>query len=524
MSGLPRGRRPRVPDWVPPAGVVLLACIAYAGSFAGEFVYDDISEIVMNPAMHRLWPPWPAMFVGYNMPARPLPYLTFAVDAFFWGADPFGFHLTNLAVHAAAAACLCDLVRHTLRSPRLHDRFGRHAGLLAFLVAGLWAVHPLGTQAVTYVYQRIESRTALLCLVALLSFARGASSRRPTAWWAGSVAAAAAAMASKETAVVLPLVILAYDWFFVARDRRDLRGRWPYYACLSATWLVLLVHVLVQAGRYQELRKSGHSPLAYALTQPRVVLHYLSLSFWPARQCLDYEWGVATAWPRIIPALTWVLAMLAAVAVGAARRRPWAWVGLCFFLLLAPTSSIMPVDAVVNEHRMYLPLACVVTLVVLAGARLVAAAAARWPAAGRLAGPLAVGLACLAIVAFTAATQARNRLYATPGGVWVEAHLRNPTNVRPLWNLAKRCEELGDLDAAIGYADAALDLNPRIGVYEDLGESRRQAGDVSAAVRLLRQGVATRSRLLGPDDPHTRSLAAALAAVESATGAAAPAD
>jgi len=523
MATMPSGRGLQVPAWGATACVALLACVAYANSFAGEFVYDDISEIVMNPAMHRLWPPWRAMFVGFNLPARPLPYLTFAIDYARCGADPFGFHLTNLAVHVAAAATLSELVWRTLRSRRLRDRFGRDAGLLALIVAGLWAVHPLGTQAVTYVYQRIESLTALCCLVSLLAFVRGTESRRPAGWFAGSVVAAAAAMASKESAVVLPLLILGYDWFFVAGGLRDLLGRRRYYGWLAATWLVLLLNVWLQSGRYQELQKTGHPPLAYALTQPRVVLHYLSLSLWPVRQCIDYEWGIATSWSRIIPSLVYVLAMLAAVAVGAVRRSPWAWVALGFFLLLAPTSSFMPVDALVNEHRMYLPLACVVTLVVLAGHQLAAACAARRPGGGRVVWPLAAGLASVAMIALTVATQARNQVYATPGGVWVEAHLHNPTNTRPLWNLAKRCEELGDIDAAIGYAEAALALNPRLGVYEELADSRRQAGEIPAAIRLLEQGVATRSRLLGPEDAATLRLKTRLQDLASAASSS-PAD
>jgi len=82
--------------------VVLLACAAFSSSFSGTFVFDDIHEIARNSAIERLWPPWQAMFVGNRLPARPLPYLTFAIDRRLWGIEPFGFHVTNLAIHVAS--------------------------------------------------------------------------------------------------------------------------------------------------------------------------------------------------------------------------------------------------------------------------------------------------------------------------------------------------------------------------------------------------------------------------------------
>ena len=148
-------------------------------------------------------------------------------------------------------------------------------------------------------------------------------------------------------------------------QERSERG---FYAALAATWLVLAGQLASQGAAYQEVRSLPHSPLAYALTQAEVILHYLRLAVWPVAQCFDDGWPIATDWRRIVPQVAVVLAAAAVTAGGVIRRRPWAVPAGAFFVTLAPTSSIMPVDAVAAEHRMYLPLAAVIALAVPAAA------------------------------------------------------------------------------------------------------------------------------------------------------------
>ncbi|MFM8706818.1 MAG: hypothetical protein ACKOHK_01650, partial [Planctomycetia bacterium] len=158
-------------QWLAPLFVVGCTLAAFLNSLDGEFLMDDFCEILDNPRMESLWPPWRVMLEGDGLPTRPLPYLTFAIDRAIWGKRAFGYHLTNLVIHVAAALALFFLARTTLRSPRLRATHGDHTDVLAALIASLWAVHPLHTQAVTYIYQRLESMTAMLSLVSLAAFA-----------------------------------------------------------------------------------------------------------------------------------------------------------------------------------------------------------------------------------------------------------------------------------------------------------------------------------------------------------------
>ncbi|MFM8892297.1 MAG: hypothetical protein ACKOTB_11875 [Planctomycetia bacterium] len=487
--------------------VALAACLAYANSFGGLFVMDDVSEVRRNPAMRSLLPPWRAMFVGHRMPARPIPYLSFAVDHAIWADDPFGYHLTNLAIHAAAAVTLFGVVRLTLLSPRLGGRYADRATLLAAIVAAAWAVHPLGTQAVTYVYQRIESLTGLLMLAALYALARSLAgeSRR---WLALATLATASAMASKETAVVLPVLLAAYDWLFSGEGLAGLRRRRLFYASLAATWLVLAAVLVSQAGRYGEFHEPVHRPLAYLLTQPRVILHYLRLAIVPTPLCFDYVWRTAETPAEFLPSLCWLLVPLGATMLGLVRWRPWAWLGVAFFLLLAPTSSIMPVIALAAEHRMYLPLAAVVATIVLVidgmVGRLVTRGSGPLPAWRSAAPAAAVVAAVVWIGTLAAMTRARNTVYATPGGIWLDVLAKQPVSTRALWNLAATCVDFGEIDSALRYADEAADINPALPIYRDLAESRRDASDLPTAIRLLEHAVERGRGLRGEADPVVR--------------------
>jgi protein O-mannosyl-transferase len=486
--------------------VAVITCVAFLNSFHGKFVYDDIQEIERNPALREL-PLVRAMFAGNRLPPRPLPYLTFAIDGAAWGTRPFGYHATNLFIHVIAAVALFAVARQTLLTPRLRPRYGDWAVPLALVIAVIWAVHPLQTQAVTYVYQRIESLAGMFTLVALAAFARAAATGWPAGTLAISVAAAAGAMASKENAVVLPLLVLAYDWFFLAEGRtadwlRSLWRRRGYFAALAATWLVLAAQLVFLGGAYQEIRDRPHAPLDYLLTQPGVILHYLRLAIWPAGQRFDYsDWGVVRSadWPSLraaLPAVAVVAAAAVATVVGTIRRRPWGFLGVAFFLSLAPTSSLLPVDAVANEHRMYLALAAVVAAAVLG-----ALAAGRRLGATPRAAAIAAGAVVLLLVV---ATQLRNQVYTSIGGIWVDVFAKAPDNHRANWMLASIFDGAGETDHALEFATRSLEIRPESSAFDDMTEFHRRRGDDAGAEHICRRGLELKRRLLGDDHEVVR--------------------
>jgi tetratricopeptide (TPR) repeat protein len=521
-----------MPVWVAAAAIVLLTCLAYLNSFTGDFVFDDIPEIASNPALDRLWPPWGPMFGGEN-PARPLPYYSFAVDRGLWGSGTFGYHLTNLVVHLIAAVALFDLTRLTLLSPRLRNRWGSRAVSLALIIAGLWAVHPLQTQAVTYVYQRIESMAGMFCLLSLAAFARAMAAGWSRKWLVASVAACAAAMACKENAVVLPVLLVLYDWFFAPADtpaawRADVLRRGGFHAACFLTWIILAAVILLQAREYQEFGASQRSPLTYALTQPGVILHYLRLAILPLGQCFDHS-----GWPAVerfeagqLPAYLAIGAVAGLSLFGTVRRQPWAWLGMFFLGTLAPTSSVMPVEAFANEHRMYLPLAAVLATLVLGvaelgprlGPRLGSQLGSRMlrGAANHEATLSRAGMVTAAVIAIVLVglTHARNNVYRSGTAVWMDVLEHDPDNYRALWQLAVKLDWLGNEQDAFAMADRALDGKPSCEVYADLARAKLSAGDYQAAERRFRRGLERQRDALPADSravfSATNDLATAL--------------
>lgn len=487
---------PRTVPWLAALFVVGCTLAAFLNSLDGEFLMDDHTEIVDNTMMESLWPPWRVMFIGHELPSRPLPYLTFAIDRAVWGLRPFGFHLTNLAIHVVAALSLFFLIRTTLSSPRLRETCGSRADLLAGLIAALWAVHPLNTQAVTYIYQRMESLAAMLCLLSLAAFAGAVARQWNVRWLTVSVGASAAAMLSKETAVVLPLLVASYDWLFGDDQPAPAGRRIRYYSALCSTWLFLAGQMVAQSWRYHQTGVYGVSPVAYFLTQPRVILHYLRLAFWPHRLCFDLNWSVIKNWSDILPAFLYLASLGMAVVYGLVRRSPWAWPGAFFLLALAPSSSFLPLGQIAAEYRMYLALAAVVTAAVLG----IHAAILRWAPSGPRRVACLRGAACAAIVVvgvLIVLTQNRNRLYATPGGVWIDVIEQGTGSTRALWNLALACDEHHVFDTAIQYAGEVAARNRDQEVFAHLAMRRLREGDLANAERYLRQAIAS------PSDAHS---------------------
>jgi tetratricopeptide (TPR) repeat protein len=465
----------------PPALVALAGVAAYANSLSGPFVLDDIESIVSNPTIRHLSPIWSALWgpVRTGTGGRPVLNLSYAVNYFLGRLNVWGYHAGNLAIHVLAGLALYGIARRTL--PRLlggspanpSPAVGRDAPesaphsttLLALSLAIIWTVHPLQTEAVTYVSQRAESLMGLFYLLTLYYFIRYAEDGR-MGKAVCSVVFCALGMATKEVMVTAPVVVLLYDRTFVSGTFPDAwRRRWRYYLALASPW-ILLGYLLKDVGERGVGIDLKGPWWEYPLMESRVVLRYLGLAVWPHPLVLDYGRDVIRQTWAVAPYVAAILLILAAAAWAITRplgRRPTAralgFAGAWTFLIMAPTSSFIAVAGQpMAEHRMYLPLAAVVAAAVLGLHSLL----------GRRSLPVLAALA----VACGCLTYQRNRAFSSEEGIWKDTVAKCPQNYRAHAYLGYALAKIpGRLDEEVSQYQEALRLKP------DFAEAHNNLGN-----------------------------------------------
>lgn len=338
-----------------------------------------------------------------------------------------------------------------------------------------------------------------LFLLLTLYCAIRAYGERRRMWTALAVLSCALGMGSKEVMVVAPLVVIAWDWFF-GNGLRSGRG---LYAGLAATWVVLAINVWSE-GRPASVGFGFEEwPWwRYLATQAGVILHYLRLAVVPWPLVLDYGWPPVQSVVAALPSVIAVSALLAVTIFGAIKRRPASFLGVVFFLVLAPSSSVLPiVTEVAAEHRMYVPLAPVIALLVLGGFVVLE----RWRV------PLAVGGATVAIAAGVLGwlTYQRNQDYASEELIWADTIRKRPDNPRAHINYGVVLLANGRTSAAEPHLRKAVELAPGDDAAQlGLGALLCSTGRCDEGLPHLRRAAA-----IDPQDANAvRNLAEALAA------------
>jgi tetratricopeptide (TPR) repeat protein len=418
-----------------PATLLAAGLLGYHNALHGPFIFDDIGTIPENPFVRQLWPPWKAMSAPPEVTTagRPVAALSFALNYAAGKLDVRGYHAVNIALHIGNALLLQALLRRTVGPG------------LSLAVALVWLLHPLHTETVNYIVQRTELLMAMFVLLTLYCAVRG--------WQTGAVIACALGVASKETAAVTPLLVWVYDALFLSRNWREpLRRRPGMYAGLAASWLLLAA--LLASVDWSAKTGFGFehlSPWQYLLTQSTVIAHYLRLSLWPHPLVLDYvDWPIARSVREVIVPGLFIVALLALSAWALARRYRVAFLGVWFFLLLAPASSFIPLASEpMAERRMYLPVASVIVAAALA--------AQRW-----LPRPVCVAVLAAVCAGFGAATLARNTQYRTAVSIWADTVAKRPGNARAHYNLGVALREAGRTGEAMRAFAEAVRLRPDV--------------------------------------------------------------
>jgi hypothetical protein len=476
--------------------LVAATLAAYANSLSSVFQFDDISIIVENQQLGKFWPPAPVLLGVRGGPTsgRPLTSLSFHLNALVAARSPAGYRAVNILIHMAAGLVLFVLVRRILDAPAGRADSSSGAIPVAFAVSLLWLVHPIQTESVTYVSQRAESLMGLFFLTAFYCAVRGFEDSQPKRWFRYAAVASTLSVLSKEVGIVVPLIILAYDSLLVSRTLRGALARHqPLYTGLSFSWVVAgVLQLTVPRGYSVSLLSPDLTPWGYFQRQIVALPEYLRLVFWPSPLVFDYGFPPVPSTLHLVMG-TLLLVVLAAGSIWALRRWPLTGLaGMAFFFILAPTSTVIPIlTEVVAEHRMYLPLACVLAVVIGGAFELARAASQRgFPLAtptGRLAGWLLLSAATAGLGFLT---WQRNQVYRTELALWQDTVAKVPDNARALNNLGWALLRAGKTEEALAHLRRAVSLRP--GYFEANGGTAlalENLGRVAEALPYMRRAV-----------------------------------
>ena len=467
-----------------------LAGLVYLDALGNPFVYDDLRGIVDNPSIRDWTNLWAVVRAQVF---RPVVNFSYAVDYALWGLRPVGFHVTGVLLHVVNALLLFRFARLAVE-----DAWRREGGgspepparpeAVAFVTAALFAVHPVMTEAVGYASGRAEVLATTFVLLGLLAVRRALADLRPR-WLGLTVLCLALGVGSKEVAVMLPVVALAYDRLLLrgpadARRRRLSRVHLPLLLLVALAGVARGVTFL-----WLETEAPPVAPWQYALMQLGVVWRYLGLLLLPVWQSVVHAVRAVTSPldPVAVLAAAGLLA-LGALAVRLRRAEPLLGFGLAWFLLLLlPSSSLVPLNEAMAEHRVYGASAGVFLAVAAGAARASAGLAARSVATRVLARVALI----LVLGALSLATVSRNLVWASPVTLWQDAVRKAPEVWLPHYALGDAWRLRGNCAAAIPAYETARRLRPQEPlVYANLGACLIETGRRAEAARVLTSALA----------------------------------
>jgi Flp pilus assembly protein TadD len=528
--------------------------VVYGPFLAVPFIYDDQAAIVENESIKSLWPligtqDHPRALTprrGLPTTARPLVNFSFAVNYYFGGLRPTGYHAVNIVIHVLSSFLLWAIVRRTLRLPYFAGRFETSADWVALAVAIIWALHPLVTESVIYATQRTELAFAFFYLATLYCSIRywtaillpfregqgegfssraksrvakkgvirhpsplpnspgqgegtGQAQRQRSIWLLLAVLACFAGMTSKEVMVSAPLIVLLFERTFIAGSlSKAFQRSWPLYVGLALTWflLALLARIQLHSGAIG----FGLAPLgSWWLTQTHVLLIYLKLAVWPSPLMIHYDIPYLTT---VSDALRYeVLALILGIVTLLLlwRNHPVGFLGTCVFAILAP-SSLVPIPLeIAAERRMYLPLAALIVLFVVGGYRAIQwlmhgsssvrsdASTSRLPQRAIVVATLPIALAC------GLASAHRLADYRNEVDLWRPAATLHPNDYVARDTLGLLLLNSGQTPEAIDEFQAALALRPDdADALNNLGHAYLAAERIQEAVDKFQAAIAIR--------------------------------
>lgn len=472
--------------------------LIYSSNLNGPFIFDD-SRIQNNPQIHiTSLSPQNLLRAGFESSpqTRPAANISFALNYYFHGFDTMGYHLVNIAIHALAAFFLYLFIQTTLNLP-LHQATYAKSTLLPLAAALLWAVHPLQTQSVTYIIQRMNSIAAMFYILSLLLYAKA---RIAGGRWTkillfpGAALAGLLAFGSKETAATLPFFVFLYEWYFF----QDLDFRWlkkqivPVFLLLACSVAIIVLYLGANPLEQILATYSGRdfTLSQRVLTEFRVVIFYISLLLFPhpARLNLDHHFSLSTGLfspVSTIISVAIILLLFVAALFSAKKYRLISFCLLWFLGNLVIESSVIGLE-LIFEHRNYLPSMLLILLALIISLPILKQ---QW---------LKIAFLSFIVLLFSYWTFERNRVWNDRVSLWGDSAAKSPAKARPHNNLGVALKDHGRLDEAVAQFQKTILLEPKFAeAYNNLGNTYLLQGKQNEAITNFKM-----SLNISPDSPN----------------------
>ena len=459
-----------------------VALVIYYPSLHGDFIFDDV-VIQENPLIHinKLSQLTDLMFskeIG-----RRIGFISFALNYYFGGLNTFGYLLVNVIIHILNGIVLF-LLSYTILTLSPDKEKGRENTFkIAFLGSFIWLVHPLQTQAVSYIVQRLTSLSALFFLLSLLFYIKGRvihSSKRVVLFLL-SLLFGLLALGTKQNAATLPFFIVLSEFFLFQPQSFKMDKKKLGFILLLVGLFVLISWIYLGSDFISRLalqyEKRGWTPLERMMTQWRVVIFYISLLIYPhpSRLNLDHDFSVSHALfspPTTILSLLFIIGFLCLAIFSMRRNRLLAFAIFWFFGNLVIESSIIPLE-LVFEHRLYLPSMGLILLFSGFCFRVSRREWERWVTV----------LIILLISLFSYWTYERASVWRGQISLWKNVVQKSPYKARPHSNLGAAYKNKGMLDEAISEFKQALTINPYyVWAHYNLGRTYADKGMLKKAI------------------------------------------
>ena len=471
--------------------ILVLGTVIYSNSFDCTFHFDDIISIVNNDAIkdvsdiNTIWKSNSRRFIAY---------LSLAINHHFGALNVWGYHFFNLMIHLTTSLLVYWLMFITLKTPNVKNLIPvKDHQWIALVVALIFVSHPLATQSVTYIIQRMASMVTLFYLFAIILYLKGRLNQGSTSLSIGyfitALIAAIFALFTKENAFTIPLVILLVEISLFKRDKIIVNFSKPriILGCIVFLSFLLLLFSRVSSSFFQTIPPSfGHTytvtPWNYLLTQFSVIAKYIQLLCFPINLNFDYDYAISNSLiePRTFLSLGFLLALVGLSIYLFKKQKLISFGIMWFFITISIESSFIPLADLIFEHRTYLPSVGFFMILTVGIYQLM------WQKNKKI----ALGLIFLIIGTNSFATYQRNKVWKNEGTLWNDVIAKSPNKARPYLcrgnyykNLKRNREALSDFTKSIS-------LNPAyIEPYNNKGTTLYNEGLLTEALSYLNYAI-----------------------------------